>query len=108
MAANDHLDGQPPSGVHTHKWLYATVIVAGAAAFFAASTRSQALASAWNRATSFAKPGLKLRHRRYMLHAPHRLGIPGHQGRWHWEVQTPGRLPIRHRRTLRVWQPFKY
>jgi hypothetical protein len=108
MAANDHPDGA--SAVRpAQKWLYAVVfVVAGAVGFVGLSNRLQAVTKAWNRATSSARPGLKIGHRRYMLHAPHRLGIPGHQGRWHWEVQTRGRLPIAHRRTFRVWQRFRY
>lgn len=92
------------------RWVrYGAVMVAGSVTFFAligaTATRVEAVARAWNRFSPFANPGLKLRRREYKLHAPHRLGAPGHQGRWHWEAKI-GPLPIWHRRKFRVWQRF--
>ena len=52
-----------------------------------------------------ADPGLKGGRRRYMLHAPHRLGAPGHQGQWHWEAHA-GPIPLWHRKKFRVWERF--
>ena len=95
---------------HPPKWLrYGVLFLAGTLGFFASigavATRSQAVASAWNKISPFANPGLKTNRRRYLLHAPHRLGFPGHQGRWHWEAKW-GPLPLWHRRKFRFWERF--
>ena len=85
------------------------LLAAGTAAFFgsigAAATRVERVASAWNRFSPLADPGLKLGRRKYMLHAPHRLGAPGHQGHWHWEAYF-GPIPLWHRKKFRIWQRF--
>ena len=91
-------------------WLrYALLLLGGTVGFFAsigaAATRLKAVASAWNKVSPFANPGVKIGHRRYLLHAPHRLRAPGHQGRWHWEAKA-GPLPLWHRRKFRVWRRF--
>ena len=87
----------------------ALLLVAGTVGFFAsvgvAASRSQAVASLWNRISPFANPGLQVCRRRYLLHAPHRLGVPGHQGKWHWEAKW-GPVPLWHRRKFRFWQRF--
>lgn len=88
---------------------YGLLFAAGTLAFFgsigAAATRFEGVARAWNGFSPLADPGLKLGRRKYMLHAPHRLGAPGHQGQWHWEAHA-GPIPLWHRKKFRVWQRF--
>jgi len=63
------------------------------------------VAGTWNEYSPLADPGISVRGRTYMLHAPHRVNAPGHQGRWHWEAHA-GPIPVWHRRQFRVWQRF--
>lgn len=80
-------------------------VVAIGASIGAAATRSRAVAGTWNEYSPLADPGISVRGRTYMLHAPHRVNAPGHQGRWHWEAHA-GPIPVWHRRQFRVWQRF--
>ena len=88
---------------------YGLLFAVSAVGFFAsvgaAATRLQSVARAWNSFSPLANPGLSIGRRKYMLHAPHRVGAPRHQGSWHWEAHL-GPLPLWHRRKFRVWQRF--
>ena len=88
---------------------YSLGLMTGAVAFLAAvgaaATRFEGVARSWNRFSPLADPGLKVGRRRYMLHAPHRLGAPGHQGQWHWEAHA-GPIPLWHRKKFRPWERF--
>ena len=88
-----------------HGLLLAAVTATFFGSIGAAATRFERVARAWNKVNPLANPGLKLGRRKYMLHAPHRLGAPGHQGQWHWEAHA-GPIPLWHRKKFRVWERF--
>jgi hypothetical protein len=96
-----------PAAVRTRNPLFLPFALIGlsGAIFGVLAKRSERVARTWNRRSPLANGGLRIGHKTYLLHAPHRLRLPGHQSSWHWESKL-GPLPLSHHRFPRPWNRF--